>query len=335
MNNIDILRAFAIFAVFAHHLAHVYHIQIPFFHQHGGWFGVQLFFLLSGYLIVQSAEKYQLRVYFTHRILRIFPAYLVCYLILGWYQGVITFERIVAYPIGFILNLTLLQQLQPKATLTFDVLHTSWTLTIELCWYICAPLLIKPLRHFPNSILILSCMFATLWTWLATHHHLDWIFTDPTRTLSEGERYLFLNNAFPAQLCFFIIGAYIYFQRDFLVKQNPFILTSVSLFILSSWSELSTMTTNPNFISGIGLGALMVVALQAPVWRCLILKWIANISYSIYLLHFPLLVYIFHTLNFSGYLGAFSSLLFILVIATLNYMLIEKPAMNLARRWLI
>jgi len=333
MNNIDVLRSFAIFAVFTHHLAHVYHIQIPFFHQHGGWFGVQLFFLLSGYLIVQSAEKYQLQTYFIHRVLRIFPAYLVAYIILGWHNGVITFERIAEYPIEFIFNLTLLQQLQPKSALTFEVLHTTWTLTIELCWYLCAPLLIKPLRRFPNLILVLSCLMATLWTWLATHHYLDWIFTNPMHALSDGERYLFLNNAFPAQLCFFVIGAYIYFQRDFLVKQNHFLLATVSLFILSSWSELSAMTTNPNFISGIGLGALMVIALQAPIWKCLVLKHVADISYSIYLLHFPLLIYIFHTLNFSGYSGAFYSLLFILMISTLSYRLIEKPSMNLARRW--
>lgn len=329
MNNLDILRAIAILAVFAHHLAHVYHFKIPFFHQHGGWFGVQLFFLLSGYLIIQSADKYSLKTYSLHRILRIFPAYLLIYLSLGFYGGVLTLQRISEQPVDFILNLTLLQHFSPSAMTGFNVLNVTWTLTIEICWYICAIFLVKPLKRFPTTLLLLSFVISTLWTYLATHHQLDWLFQSP----NDEQRYLFLNNAFPAQLSFFVIGAYIYFKQDFLTKQNPFLIMLIGVVILSSWAEAVHLLTNPNFISGIGLAAIMIIALQAPTLYVPFLKWIADISYSIYLLHFSLLLYAYHHLNWKSDASIWGAITLILTIATMSYYVVEKPAMRVARKY--
>ncbi|MEY3220207.1 MAG: hypothetical protein RIT27_1564 [Pseudomonadota bacterium] len=328
MNNLDVLRAIAILAVFAHHLAHVYHFQVPFFHQHGGWFGVQLFFLLSGYLIIQSADKYSPRNYFIHRILRIFPAYLIFYIMLGWFGGVLSFQKILEQPIDFVLNLVLLQHFSPIATTSFNVLNVTWTLTIEICWYVCAILLVKPIKRFPTTALLSSIGISTLWTYLATHHQLDWIFQSP----NDEQRYLFLNNAFPAQVVFFVMGAYIYFKQDWLMKQNPFLLALMGVIILSSWFEAVHLLTNPNFISGIGLSAIVIMALQAPTLYVPFLKWIADISYSIYLLHFSLLLYTYHHLNWKNPSSIFGAIALILLITTLSYYAIEKPAMRLARR---
>jgi len=328
MNNLDILRAVAILAVFSHHLAHSYHFNIPFFHQHGGWFGVQLFFLLSGYLIIQSANKYSFKIYSIHRILRIFPAYLLIYLSIGFYNSVLTLQRILDQPLDFIINLLLFQHFSPSAMTGFNVLNVTWTLTIEICWYICAIFLVKPIKRFPNSMLFLSFVISTLWTWLAAHHQLDWIYNS---SLSDGYRYLFLNNAFPAQLSFFVLGAYIYFKRDFLTQQNPFMLGLMSVVILSSWSDMVHLLTNPNLMSGIGLGALMVLGLQAPTFYAPILKWIADISYSVYLIHFPILLYSHNNLNWKSHNEMLGTFMLIFAIASLSYYLIEKPSIKLAR----
>lgn len=329
MNNLDVLRAVAILAVFAHHLAHSYHFNIPFFHQHGGWFGVQLFFLLSGYLIIQSADKYSFKTYSIHRILRIFPAYLIIYLSLGFYGGALILQHILEQPIDFIINLFLFQHFSVSALTDFNVLNVTWTLTIEVCWYICAIFLIKPIKYFPNTMLLTSFLISTGWTWLATHHQLDWIFN---YALNDAHRYLFLNNAFPAQLSFFVLGAYIYFKRDFLIKRNALMLGLVAVIILSSWSEMVHLLTNPNLVSGIGLGALMVLALQTPTFYAPVLKWIADISYSIYLLHFSVLMYAYHALNWKSAIGMIGAFVLIFVIASLSYYLIEKPSMKLARK---
>lgn len=329
MNNLDILRAIAILAVFAHHLASVYHFNIPFFHQHGGWFGVQLFFLLSGYLIIQSADKYSLKTYTLHRVLRIYPAYLLIYLSLGFYGGVLTLQHILEQPVEFVLNVTLFQHFSVAALKDFNVLNVTWTLTIEICWYICALFLVKPLKRFPTAILLLSFVISSWWTYLATQHQLDWIFQSP----DDWKRYLFLNNAFPAQLSFFVIGAYIYFKQDFLTKQNPFLIMLIGVVILSSWTETVHLLTNPNFVSGIGLATIMIIALQAPTLYVPFLKWIADISYSIYLLHFSLLLYAYHHLNWKSNASIWGAIALILTIATMSYYLVEKPSMRVARKY--
>ncbi len=329
MNNLDVLRAVAILAVVAHHLAHSYHFNIPFFHQHGGWFGVQLFFLLSGYLIIQSADKYSLKSYSIHRLLRIFPAYLIIYLSFGFYGGVLTLQRIIEQPIDFILNIFLFQHLSVSALKDFNVLNVTWTLTIEVCWYICALFLVKPIKRFPNIMLLLSFIISTLWTWLASHHYLDaYFFAQP----DDWKRHLFLNNAFPAQLSFFVLGAYIYFKREELIKLNSLMLGLVAVTILSGWSEMVHLLTNPNFMSGIGLGALMVLGLQVSTFQAPILKWIADISYSIYLIHFSVLLYAYHALNWKSTIGMIGAFGLIFIIATVSYYLIEKPSMKLARK---
>lgn len=329
MNNLDVLRAVAILAVVAHHLAHSYAFNIPFFHQHGGWFGVQLFFLLSGYLIIQSADKYSFKSYIIHRLLRIFPAYLIIYLSFGVYSGVLTLQRIIEQPLDFILNLILLQHFSVSALKDFNVLNVTWTLTIELCWYTCALFLVKPIKRFPHTSLLLSFVISTLWTWLAMHQYLDtYFFVQP----DDWKRYLFLNNAFPAQFAFFVLGAYIYFEQEKLIKLNSLMLGLVAVIILASWAETVHFLTNPNPVSGLGFAALMILGLQVATFQAPVLKWIADISYSIYLIHFSVLLYAYHTLNWKSPLGMIGAFTLILTIASLSYYLIEKPSMTWARK---
>src|SRR5690606_15470757 len=74
-NNLDILRALAVLAVVAHHFSVYSGVPIPLLGEQGGGMGVQLFFLISGYLIVQSASKHSVGEYALARFFRIFPVY--------------------------------------------------------------------------------------------------------------------------------------------------------------------------------------------------------------------------------------------------------------------
>ncbi|MDP2768732.1 MAG: acyltransferase, partial [Giesbergeria sp.] len=141
-NNIDLLRAIAVVSVFIHHAQHVYGGNFPFFGEYGGQFGPQLFFVISGYLISASCQKHSLRDYAIHRIFRIIPAYLFFFIGIGVLTGIINFHRITQLPWEFLANLLLLQQLFPSALISFDVLHVTWTLTVEVLWYALAPLLV-------------------------------------------------------------------------------------------------------------------------------------------------------------------------------------------------
>ncbi|MBK7416217.1 MAG: acyltransferase family protein [Dechloromonas sp.] len=61
--NIHGLRAIAVCGVVSHHFLHA-NFRLPLLSETGGLLGVQLFFVISGYLIVQSASRLGLGSYF-------------------------------------------------------------------------------------------------------------------------------------------------------------------------------------------------------------------------------------------------------------------------------
>ncbi len=333
MNNLDILRAFAVLAVYLFHLNNLHQMDIPFFGTHGGWFGVQLFFLLSGYLIIQSAEKYSLKTYLIHRVLRIYPAYLVAFLGVGWLIGGFSLERITQQTGDFFLNIFMLQHFSEQALHAFDSLHVTWTLTIEVLWYLLAPFMVLLLRRAPNTVLLASFALSTTWVYLASHMQLDALYTLPPEPSTHAARWLLITNAFPAQLCFFVLGAYVYYQREWLLKLNTLMLTSVLVILLVTWPLLLHKMTNPGFLSGVALAALLVIALQTATWHCRMLKWIADISYSLYLLHVPVLLVTYNSWGWRGLSGALGAFALVVLVASLSYLFIEKPAMRWARRF--
>jgi peptidoglycan/LPS O-acetylase OafA/YrhL len=90
MPGLDGLRAFAVLSVI------LYHLSVSFFS--GGFLGVDLFFVLSGYLITglllrewQTTGRLDLKRFWIHRFRRLFPAlFVMLLLVLGY---VTVFER--------------------------------------------------------------------------------------------------------------------------------------------------------------------------------------------------------------------------------------------------
>ena len=329
MNNLDTLRAFATISVVLQHFCHVYGYQIPFFNANGGWFGLQLFFILSGYLIIQSAEKYSAKVYFIHRTLRIFPAYLIIFLLACWYLGFLSISKISAEPLEFLMNLLLLQHISPNALIHYDALHVTWTLTVELFWYIFAFIFAGSLRRFPEVILCASLVLSIVWRLAVDLRYLDGLFTPNDVSNIIGQRYMFLSNAFPAQLCFFVMGAYVYIRRDILLKCPLSVYFSLAILFLSP--KFLNLTVSPDFHAGIGQSALLLIALKAPIYQSKILGWLSTISYSVYLLHFSVFLAFKYLLQWQGVVVSLFSLLMTIILASISFYLIEKPAMKLAR----
>src|SRR5207237_1542072 len=81
--GLDLLRSFAIIVVVIYHAA-LFGFKLPGRIDRFGWIGVDLFFVLSGYLIggqllgpLARNKSIQLGRFFTRRVLRIMPAYSV------------------------------------------------------------------------------------------------------------------------------------------------------------------------------------------------------------------------------------------------------------------
>lgn len=335
--NIDILRGMAILAVMTHHVFAHTGISVPMLGTYGGLLGVQLFFVLSGYLITDSASRHPTSVYWLHRVLRIFPAYWVTYLLIGTVFGRLDLERIGESPFPFFLNLINLQQLHAVALLEFNVLSVSWTLTVEMIWYALAPLLLVIGLRRPWWMLGGLLLLSVAWTWMARHHGLDALYRPSleamTRPWSPSQLNVLMGAAFPAQLVYFGLGAVAFHLRDRLRELNPWVPALVWLACLGAMPLYFAHLPMPEQVVGLGVAALFVWMLNIPALHLPFLAWTGRISYSIYLLHVPLILYGFYKLGRHGPLHLLVTLPVIYLCSYGLYRCVEQPGMRLARRW--
>src|SRR6202795_1240617 len=156
---LDGFRGLAILLVFAFHAFHSTHFsslpaRVLEWFGSGGWMGVDLFFVLSGFLITGILTKSvglprYFRNFYIRRSLRIFPLYygvlllllaLTPLLHLEWHRGHLTY-LVYCQNIGGVLNPIEIEYLQPSVNLSH-----LWSLAVEEQYYLLWPVTIWLLR---------------------------------------------------------------------------------------------------------------------------------------------------------------------------------------------
>lgn len=156
--DIDGLRAIAVISVVLFH-------AFPAWLQ-GGFVGVDIFFVISGYLITgiiateMSAQRFSMAGFYARRILRIFPALLLVLsfcLIVGWFvllQG--EYQELAKHTlagIGFVQNLVLWSESGYfEIPAEAKVLLHLWSLGIEEQFYIVWPIALVLLWRFKANL---------------------------------------------------------------------------------------------------------------------------------------------------------------------------------------
>lgn len=340
--NIDVLRAMAVLAVVAHHLHAHAGLRLPYLETYGGLLGVQLFFVLSGYLISASAAQHDPADYAVHRVLRIFPAYWVAFLGLGLLSSWrLPLDRILEHPGAFALSLLNLQQLHAVSLFEMDVLSVTWTLTVEVLWYLSAPLALWAMRRSPGWTFVAMAAIAMGWAALAQGEALLPLYAGGLaaleRTPLPGQLHVLIASAFPAQLVFFGLGALVFQLRDRLDAVPWGVWPMLALLGLGTLPWHIHHPAPTGLFSGVGLAALFVALLRAPDppggLPTRFLVFTGRISYSIYLLHFPLIVAAHKRLGHLGPAHMLVTLALIYLLAWLLYRHVERPGMRWARRW--
>ncbi len=300
-----------------------------------GWVGVDLFFVLSGFLlawVLWSANKDPRsprlwKSYIVQRSLRIIPTYYVALLATMIMLGV--FSLIVDRPGAFLMHLLLLQTFDPTSFNAVSPLY--WTLVVELHFYLVLPFLL-PLfsrRLWPYA-LAAALLFTLAWRW---------VFYTPGTGL-----FLFY---MPAFLFHFALGVVV---ARFVIEgwrpRAPMLLASAGLLFLvvvplvtlipgnTALQALNSLQANLLVRPLVAAGfALMIWSICSPTLGTKILSWrpfelTGNWSYSIYLIHIPLLVLLRHfPVLYEGapwlYLGVGTTVS--LIGGYLLYRLVEDP----------
>jgi peptidoglycan/LPS O-acetylase OafA/YrhL len=190
-NNFDLWRLFAAAqVVFMHAGGHLkLPIGLPFSAFMWALPGVPIFFIISGYLVLDSALRSTTIDYFRKRSLRIYPALILNILILEVVM-VIAGQNIgpdySQYPLALITYLVTASSTIGGVFTGIPGWYTSgffpfypsgvlWTLTIELTFYLCVPLIAAvAFRSLRAGLLLLASIFIAS-AYLATYFTLDFV----------------------------------------------------------------------------------------------------------------------------------------------------------------
>lgn len=355
LHGLDHLRAFAIIYVFLYHYGRFFpHPEWTNSLTHFGWSGVDLFFVLSGYLIAAQLFKsiiiyktISLKDFFIKRFFRIIPVYLVTVALYFLFPFVR--ERESPAPLWKYLSFTQNINLDIAKQGTFS--H-SWSLCIEEQFYLLLPFILLGLirfKMFKKGYWLLAALFiAGFIVRIVLHANLasddDWLtwykwIYFPTWSRLDG---LLVGVSIAALLQFKPA-----FSSKILAHQTALLFTGLLLFAVSHYICSNQISFKSSVfglpLTDISYGFIVLSALSPKSflykYESKITSKIAALSYGIYLIH-KMVVHIAQPQLEKLHINGETNLMFIVctgvvfMIALLLNEIIEKPFLRLRRKLL-
>jgi len=334
-SDIDGLRALAVLSVI---IFHINKNWIP-----GGFLGVDIFFVISGYLItlilvkeVTATRKINIVNFYKRRIKRIIPALLFVLIptfIVGFFlfipDALTDLSKSMVWSFFSAANIYFFSFIDTGYFATgsseLPLLHL-WSLGVEEQFYILWPFTVLFLLKYVDSmkeiILIAGVLLIASLVWAQASFVSDHSFAYymlPTRAwelLAGAIVALFVHSGFRAKRIFNEIMAIIG------------LLAIVLSFIFVSESDLVPGVAALPIIIGSALLILSGVSHNTYVGKLLSFKIfvaIGLVSYSAYLWHWPILAYLRYAFIDIDLMIAIGVIVFTFLMATLSYFLIETP----------
>jgi peptidoglycan/LPS O-acetylase OafA/YrhL len=254
-----------------------------------GWAGVNLFFVLSGFLITsilleaRSKPRY-FRNFYGRRALRIWPVYVlvlvVCYLNAPWFIGPTIWNAVKAAPwlayIFFVQNLFHLAL--PPA------ISPTWSLAIEEQYYFLWAPLVRLLRRPGMLAIVLFC--ALIASPLLRHAHFAWI--TPTHTLIHLD-----GIALGSLLALGLYTIQLTRRAWLLIGLGLFVLGIAAAATIAGGTALLDSALAAGF-AGAVLAAIASTGAHNPMNAALRrgpLAFYGRISYGLYMIHIMIFIY--------------------------------------------
>ncbi len=340
--EIDGLRAIAVVAVI------IYHANLKIFNYpllKGGFLGVDIFFVISGYLITSLIYKellinnsFSFKYFYERRIRRILPALLTVIFLLFPVSFIyllpssfVDYSHSIISSLGFSSNFYFHitgQKYAAESASIIPFLHT-WSLSVEEQFYILFPIVFfvvfKYLKKYLHFLLILFFFFSLLLAeWGSKNYPSLNFYLLPTRgwELIAG-----------SILAYFEISLGIRKSNKFL----NLILPSIGLILII----ISILTFNDNILHPSKYTFLPIFGVCLIIWFCnkdnivfnilssKLFVGIGLISYSLYLWHYPIFAFFNITqINNTNIFYDIIKIFIVVILSILTYFLIEKPSRN-------
>ena len=355
--EIDGLRGIAIVLVV------IYHAR--FYSDHdfiisGGFLGVDIFFVISGYLMmsillkeISINEKFSFKVFlnfFESRLRRIWPAYFflifVCIILFNYaflgdtlhnFMKDSFFASIFHSNHWFSKKLT---EYAAETSLNLPLLHT-WSLSVEIKFYLFFPIIIfLCFSYFRKKYFIVLFILSLASIAYAQFIQLGWenerksffLFSTRFFELLIGSMVYLIerNNAYQLMLNNLQKNKNSFVKPDILGSFFGIILIIYSIFFLNNENIYPSIYT---LLPIIGTASLILFARENFIEKILsnkIIVGIGVISYSLYLWHFPIFSFprSLYLINEANNYSKILLIILSLILAIFSYYIIEKPFRN-------
>jgi len=315
-NNFDLLRlVLSITVFFAHwNILTAQNLSNKVFHISG--YAVDMFFIVSGFLIFWSFDNNQnKKQFYIKRFFRIFPLYAILILlqtiffvfysdtgiggIVKYFTANIVFLNFLSYSVGETLS-----QLQVNA-----INGSLWTLKNEVVFYLSVPLIFYFYKKIGNIFLFVLYILAVGYMFAVDYINIPSLLVQ-----------------FPSQLRLFLVGIILYLFFERINTKNIYWLSAGSLvLILFFYSENYFRFT----IYPLLLGFIVIYL----VYFTKIIKMKFDFSYSFYILHFPIIqLVLYFDVNPENPIISFISIfMVVLVLSYFSEKYIEKKFVKIGK----
>lgn len=327
--DINGLRAFAVMAVV------FYHFEL--LGMGGGFSGVDVFFVISGFLMTgiiwSRLQKggFSLSDFYLSRARRILPALVVmcaALLLAGYFwltpTDYKTLGEHAAASVGFVSNFIFKgEEGYFDAPMRYKWLLHTWSLSVEWQFYMLYPLLLMAAHRFSKNLK--TVVVVTLLVFFVAS-----VIVTPIK--ASFSFYLL-----PVRIWEFMAGAFVYaFARDVLLNKR--MLEAVGfVFILASCFVFGADTPWPGHAAALPVLGTVLVLLAAREDSLLtgnaLSQRLGLWSYSIYLWHWPVVVALTYLELQKSAVFAIGGIVLSLVLGAASYTFVEKPFREKAVSW--
>ncbi len=295
INSIQFLRGFAALAVVIHHtggyVKRYFEPNLLFQDKFSiGFAGVDLFFVISGFIIYFTSKNYlnnpsKLKEYLQKRFVRVYPIYWIITTILflsSWLIVQLLHKNIfsIGYPNTFLAYF----QTYTLFPLHFAINPVTWTLSYEIFFYFCFALLIVSKRFWIIPALILTISFYNIFINIS----------EIVEVKLNYFNFIFSGYNFEFMLGFLICQFYEKIKLSNIISVILLII-AVTIIVLFGYNigdyDSYKRVLTFGFPSGFILLALLNLEKNQAISFPNFIIILGDASYALYLIHFPMMLF--------------------------------------------
>lgn len=296
-----------------------------------GGIGVSLFFLISGFVILRTIDRINPVPFIIQRFFRIIPTCFFCVMLVAGITYAYCSAKGLNQPntIAGVFASTFAANYFNSSFTTIPVL---WTLEIEMLFYIIiavAASIFKRLGYKELIFISVLCLSFVL------------AYSIPFGVAKAKPDILRHFSVIFVHISYMMIGAIIYraYESSHGFKGITLALTSISIYLIAygCYWNATQMDIGSNLPSSATALIIFVIGMLSGMQSKLFtpLRWVATISYPLYLLHIPLawgFLYFFASLGMGMNLSAFLATAAVILMAWLTHHAIELPFQRIGKK---